>query len=366
MPLQPHTSIDAQVSVREPTWRRWKLRVCDRWSVQIWAMYHFLYYSSLFLFAKQTPAFAVCFSACFLEMSPKKWFKRIINLKKSKGDKSKQTEVQSCTAENLNELSGANDKQDTHEESGSIPNEEGLMMEQTVPTTLIEDIAATRIQNAFRSFLARKTLHHLRGAVTFEALFQDHKARDQTETALSYIHSWSRIQDQIRARRLCMIAEARIKQKKLENQLKLEAKIHELEVEWCGGSETMEEILSRIHQKEEAAVKRERAMAYAFSHQWRPNYSQYFGQASYSLGKESWGWSWKERWIAARPWEIRVRVRALTTKKLNDQHQQHRTKLDMKNHNEVPLARLDLPNGKETGKGKENNTPELSKNNTAK
>jgi len=39
------------------------------------------------------------------------------------------------------------------------------------------------------------------------------------------------------------------------------------QVEWCGGSDTMEEILSRIHQREEAAIKRERAMAYAFSHQ---------------------------------------------------------------------------------------------------
>lgn len=29
----------------------------------------------------------------------------------------------------------------------------------------------------------------------------------------------------------------------------------------------MEEILARIHQREEAAVKRERAMAYAFTHQ---------------------------------------------------------------------------------------------------
>lgn len=27
---------------------------------------------------------------------------------------------------------------------------------------------------------------------------------------------------------------------------------------------------------------------------------------SYELGKANWGWSWKERWIAARPWESRV------------------------------------------------------------
>lgn len=40
-----------------------------------------------------------------------------------------------------------------------------------------------------------------------------------------------------------------------------------LQVEWCGGSETIEEALARIHQREEAAVKRERAMAYAFNHQ---------------------------------------------------------------------------------------------------
>lgn len=79
---------------------------------------------------------------------------------------------------------------------------------------------------------ARRTLHHdhLRGAEKFEALIQDHMAREQTVTALNYIHTWSRIQDQIKARRLYMITEARIKQRKLENQLKLEAKIQELQV----------------------------------------------------------------------------------------------------------------------------------------
>lgn len=40
-------------------------------------------------------------------------------------------------------------------------------------------------------------------------------------------------------------------------------------MEWNGGSETIGEALARIHHREEAAVKRERAMAYAFSHQVR-------------------------------------------------------------------------------------------------
>ena len=87
----------------------------------------------------------------------------------------------------------------------------------------------TNVNSPF-AMKARRTFHHLSGVVKFEALIQDHMARDQTVTALNYIHSWSRIQDEIRARRLCMITEARIKQKRLENQLKVEAKIHELEV----------------------------------------------------------------------------------------------------------------------------------------
>lgn len=39
-----------------------------------------------------------------------------------------------------------------------------------------------------------------------------------------------------------------------------------MQVEWNGGTETKDEILERIHQREEAMIKRERALAYAFSH----------------------------------------------------------------------------------------------------
>lgn len=50
--------------------------------------------------------------------------------------------------------------------------------------------------------------------------------------------------------------------------------------------------------------------------QWRANSGQYFGHAYYDLGKESWGWSWKERWIAVRPWETRVKVKSTNIKKI--------------------------------------------------
>ncbi|VVA97680.1 unnamed protein product [Arabis nemorensis] len=173
-------------------------------------------------------------------------------------------------------------------------------------TTLTQEIAVIRIQKAFRAHKARKRLSSLKCAKRFNSLIQSHTVRNQTSTALNVMHSWCDIQSQIRARRLYMVTQGRLHHKRLENRLKLEIKLQEVEVEWCGGSETMEEILARIQQREEATVKRERALAYAFSHQWRANATQYLGQASFNLDKENWGWSWKERWISARPWEIRA------------------------------------------------------------
>lgn len=41
--------------------------------------------------------------------------------------------------------------------------------------------------------------------------------------------------------------------------------------------------------------------------QWKADgKTQWLG--SYELGNTNWGWSWKERWISARPWEVRYSV----------------------------------------------------------
>ena len=50
--------------------------------------------------------------------------------------------------------------------------------------------------------------------------------------------------------------------------------------------------------------------------QWRVNCSQSQGLGSDELGKANWGWSWKERWIAARPWESRVAPQFVSPKKV--------------------------------------------------
>lgn len=82
----------------------------------------------------------------------------------------------------------------------------------------------------FYLFQARKALRRLKGTVRLQALKQGYPVQKQAITTLGHLHQWCKIQAQIRARRLCMVTEGRIKQKKLENQQKLDAKLHDLEV----------------------------------------------------------------------------------------------------------------------------------------
>ncbi|XP_027346179.1 protein IQ-DOMAIN 1 isoform X2 [Abrus precatorius] len=226
------------------------------------------------------------------------WFKTIISLRKSKEGRSKKAKTKNYRGKRSNGLAN------------------GITSENLVSTGVtVENIAATRIQTAFRAYKARKYLRRLKRFTKLKIMTQGSSVQKQAITTITYLHSWSKIQAEIRARRICMVTEDRIRRKKLLSQLKLEAKLHDLEVDWCGGSETMEEVLARFHQREEAAVKRERTMAYAFSHQWRANSSQSQMLGNYELGKATWCWSWKDRWIAARPWEIRVPSAAISPKK---------------------------------------------------
>ncbi|XP_078169739.1 protein IQ-DOMAIN 9-like [Carex rostrata] len=179
----------------------------------------------------------------------------------------------------------------------------------------IEELAAVRIQTAYRRYKARKTLRCLRGIKRLNKVILRNPVNKQASGALEYIQSWNRIQTEVRNRRVYMVTEARNKQKKQDNQQKLDAKLHDIEVDWCGGSDSMEVILSRVQQREEASVKRERTMAYAYLHQWRARPGVNLGPFVYGAGKNGWGWSWIDRWIAARPWEPRVSFNSTDPKK---------------------------------------------------
>lgn len=238
-------------------------------------------------------------------MGSSDWLKNIISSNKARKQKNNKTKDNS-----LPETNGFILKSRSKEEQKNIIN--GVAKGRRVSVNLPdEDVAAIRIQTAFRGFKARKYFCNLKRLVKLQMLMEGDFGKKQTSNTLRNLQTWSKIQAQIRTRRLAMVEDSGIKQKKLENQLRLDAKM-----EWSGSSRTMDEVLARMKQREEASVKRERAMAYAFSHQWRANSNSNLGINESDVAASNWGWSWMERWIAARPWETRALVGS-TPKKVN-------------------------------------------------
>ncbi|KAK4255305.1 hypothetical protein QN277_008320 [Acacia crassicarpa] len=168
-----------------------------------------------------------------------------------------------------------------------------------------EECAATRIQTAFRGFLARRALRALKGLVRLQALVRGHAVRKQAAITLRCMQALVRVQARVRARRVRVALESQSSQQKLQQQLANEAHVREIEEGWCDSMGSVEEIQAKLLKRQEAAAKRERAMAYALAHQWQAASRQQAGSSGFEPDKSGWGWNWLERWMAVRPWENR-------------------------------------------------------------
>ncbi|XP_028808329.1 protein IQ-DOMAIN 1 isoform X2 [Neltuma alba] len=168
-----------------------------------------------------------------------------------------------------------------------------------------EEWAATRIQTAFRGFLARRALRALKGLVRLQALVRGHAVRKQAAITLRCMQALVRVQARVRARRVRIALESQSAQQKLQQQLANEARVREIEEGWCDSMGSVEEIQAKLLKRQEAAAKRERAMAYALAHQWQAASRQQAASSGFEPDKSGWGWNWLERWMAVRPWENR-------------------------------------------------------------
>lgn len=176
-----------------------------------------------------------------------------------------------------------------------------------------EEIAAIRIQTAFRGYLARRALKALRGLVRLKTMIQGQSVKRQATSTLRSMQTLARVQSQVRARRIRMSEENQALQRQLQQkhekeQEKLKAS-SQSGYDWNDSTRSKEQVDANIHMRQEAAMRRERALAYAYTHQpTRRNPSKSTNQTFMDPNNPHWGWSWLERWMAARPWEDKCAI----------------------------------------------------------
>ncbi|TYI98930.1 hypothetical protein E1A91_D01G251700v1 [Gossypium mustelinum] len=168
----------------------------------------------------------------------------------------------------------------------------------------MEEVAAIKIQTAFRVYMAKRALRALRGLVRLKSLMEGPAVKRQATSTLRCMQTLSRVQCQIRMRRIRMTEENQALQRQILQKHAKELVNLQMGEDWDDSLQSKEQIEASLLSKHEAAMRRERAMAYSFTHQqtWK-NGSKSMNPLFMDMNNPTWGWSWLERWMAARPWE---------------------------------------------------------------
>ncbi|GAA0156622.1 hypothetical protein LIER_14075 [Lithospermum erythrorhizon] len=168
------------------------------------------------------------------------------------------------------------------------------------PTSRDLQISSTKIQAAYRGYVARRSFRALRGLVRLQGVVRGQNVKRQTVNAMKQMQLLVRVQNQIHSRRTQMLENQALQRQAYKNERDIESRMSKWTYnqlvdgnneEWDDSVITKEEREERLRKRVEAVVKRERAMSYAYSHQlWKPQPKS----AHAALGGFPWWSNWLE------------------------------------------------------------------------
>ncbi|XP_055820029.1 protein IQ-DOMAIN 14-like [Solanum dulcamara] len=169
------------------------------------------------------------------------------------------------------------------------------------PTLTTLNLSATKIQAAYRGYMARRSFRALRGLVRLQGVVRSSNVKKQTANAMKQMQLLVRVQTQIQSRRIQMLENQALQHQAYRNDKDVESTISKWTQlceagnndNWDDSLLTKEEVEGRLRKKVEAVIKRERAMAYAYSHRlWKND-----PKSAMDVGANGfpWWWNWLER-----------------------------------------------------------------------
>ncbi|KAH7426845.1 hypothetical protein KP509_10G019800 [Ceratopteris richardii] len=238
----------------------------------------------------------------------KKWFRSIVNIRSSPPSKTAESEstpprkpnpwklLTSCHVIDKSSLPEGEDEDEDHDvelKDGNVEDDQTI-----VSQTEREQWAAIRIQTAFRALLARRALCALKGLARLQTALNGQNGRKQSIGSMRSIQAFVRTQARIHMHRSLEAKDDQTTMKKSSSYAVESDAPRKNEDGWCNKIGSVEEIQARVQQKQEAAIKRERALAYAFSNQWRANKRINLEAIfDYGLDNSTWTWIWLDRWV---------------------------------------------------------------------
>ncbi|XP_022761516.1 protein IQ-DOMAIN 14 isoform X2 [Durio zibethinus] len=185
-----------------------------------------------------------------------------------------------------------------------------ILRSRPEPTLRNQNASATKIQAAYRGYMARRSFRALKGLVRLQGVVRGQNVKRQTMNAMKYMQLLVRVQSQIQSRRIQMLENQARRQAQFKNDKEVESTLGKLTFsqaseagneDWDDSRLTKEEVEVRMQRKVEAIIKRERAMAYAYSHQlWKASpKSAQTGLSDIRSGGFPWWWNWLDRQLPA-------------------------------------------------------------------